>query len=150
MIAPAQATDLETQRPSGGASEARGRIGGASSPLFARSRSASQLPRAHSHTEAPQTAEEDPRYASPPPGYLPICGAKARAMGIVDNLMGSFVAMDALPAPHAEGSAACREDEDKCEDEGPWSIESEAVRYGQVMDMDAFLRWLPGSSDAGA
>ncbi|KAL1947427.1 hypothetical protein VTO73DRAFT_14388 [Trametes versicolor] len=120
MITPALATDLETQRPSGGASEGRGRI-----------------------DEAPEAKEEGPRYASPPPGYPPICGAKARAMGIADNLMRSFVAMDALPAPLAE------EGEDKCEDKGPGSTESEAVRYGQVMDMDAFLDWLAGSPDAG-
>lgn len=65
-------------------------------------------------------------------------------MGIADNLMRSFVAMDALPAPLAE------EGEDKCEDEGPGSTGSEAVGYGQVMDIDGFLDWLAGSPDAGA
>lgn len=47
-------------------------------------------------------------------------------MGVADNVMRSFVAMDALPAPLAEGP------------------------YGQVMDMDGFLHWLAGSPEAGA
>ncbi|EIW60754.1 uncharacterized protein TRAVEDRAFT_71054 [Trametes versicolor FP-101664 SS1] len=122
MITPALTTDVETQRPSGGASEGRGRI-----------------------DEAPEVAEEGPRYASPPPGYPPICGAKARALGITDNLMRSFVAMDALPAPLAEEPVTRREGED----EGSGSMGSEAVRYGQVTDMVGFLNWLAGSPDAG-
>lgn len=108
----------------------------------ARLRSFPGLMAARGHTEAPEAKEEGPRYASPPPGYPPICGAKARAMGIADNLMRSFVAMDALPAPLAE--------EVEGEDEGPGSTGSEVVRYGQVMDMDGFLHWLAGSPDAGA
>lgn len=63
-------------------------------------------------------------------------------MGIADNLMRSFVAMDALPAPLAEGREG--------EDENSGSMESEAVRYGQMMDIDGFLNWLAGSPDAGA
>lgn len=67
-------------------------------------------------------------------------------MGIADNLMRSFVAMDALPAPLAEEAVTRR----KGEDEGSGPMESEAARYGQVMDVDGFLHWLAGSPDAGA
>jgi len=37
-------------------------------------------------------------YMSPPPEYPPLAGAKARERGITNNLMESFVRMDARPA----------------------------------------------------
>ncbi|KAI0350075.1 hypothetical protein OH77DRAFT_1413760 [Trametes cingulata] len=94
---------------------------------------------ARSGSEGSAEARADgPRYAQPPPPYPPLRGEKARAMGIVHNLMESFVAMDLRPAPLAEESAALREGEAQ-------DPRSSAARYGQVMNAEAFVRWLAGS-----
>ena len=107
------------------------------------------------------------QYSSPPPPYPPLCGVKARELGITHNLMESFVAME----PDATSSRAAEEDEDvpekalraspragspddygnaasvqRASDRGARA----AVRYGQVMDIGAFMSWLSLADDASA
>ncbi|KAI0781311.1 N-terminal glutamine amidase-domain-containing protein [Trametes elegans] len=89
-----------------------------------------------------QAADESHRYSSPPPPYPPLCGAKARAMGIVNNLMDSFVAMGSS-ALRAGGEAAGLSREAEAEEDA-------AAQYGQVMDLGAFVRWLTGSQNSEA
>lgn len=93
-----------------------------------------------------------PQYSMPPPPYPPLCGAKAKAMGVVNNLMASFVSMAIKPAsqPAAEdipsldvgsgGGFAAPVDAAA----GP-RRSAAAGEYGQVMDMGAFVRWLATS-----
>ncbi|KAI0806968.1 N-terminal glutamine amidase-domain-containing protein [Fomes fomentarius] len=95
-----------------------------------------------------------PRYSMPPPPYPPLCGAKARELGIVHNLMESFVAMDVI-----SGAAISVSDgRTVAEDEGTYSApgfageiatsgvgagaraSSSLARYGQVMDIGGFMQ----------
>ncbi|KAI8998996.1 N-terminal glutamine amidase-domain-containing protein [Trametes punicea] len=91
-----------------------------------------------------EPAEDGSRYSMPPPPYPPLRGAKARALGITNNLMESFVAMDVDPitsppaAAGAEGFVEPREGEER-------NPRSPAARYGQVMDLEGFVAWLAGS-----
>ncbi|KAI0648246.1 N-terminal glutamine amidase-domain-containing protein [Trametes meyenii] len=80
------------------------------------------------------------KYASPPPAYPPLRGAKAREMGVVHNLMESFVEMGLhWPAPLAEEFVEVREGEGQV-------VGRPAAEYGQVMRMGDFVKWLSGSS----
>ena len=99
------------------------------------------------------------RYSSPPPPYPPLCGARARELGIAHNLMESFVAMDdVMPNPAAEEEedvpvAATITGVGAPIDAGAGMrarSANNAVRYGQVMDVGSFVRWLSGvgSTDA--
>ncbi|PIL30513.1 hypothetical protein GSI_07213 [Ganoderma sinense ZZ0214-1] len=114
-------------------------------------------------------AEASPivQYSSPPPPYAPLRGVKAREQGITHNLMESFVAME----PDATSSRAAEEEEDLPEkalrtsprvgasdDDGNAATVQRvghrsargAVRYGQVMDVGAFMSWLSTADDASA
>ncbi|KAI0654743.1 N-terminal glutamine amidase-domain-containing protein [Cubamyces menziesii] len=77
--------------------------------------------------EADEAIPEGPRYSMPPPPYPPLRGTKARALGVTNNLMASFVSMSLSHLPSALSKTL-------------------AEGYGQVMDLDGFVAWLAGPS----
>ena len=111
----------------------------------------------------------------PPPPYPPLCGAKAKERGVVNNLMASFVTMAVdlklklEPArfveeevePSAEGESescghlatlgAATGVPPECETAGAAAAASadSEVGYGEVMDVEGFVRWLSNSEGAG-
>ena len=119
--------------------------------------------------EADEATPEGPRYSMPPPPYPPLCGNKARALGVTNNLMESFVSMSRAhiqtparetqdapaPAPRQlhEGTIVNGPNSDMEATTDSGSVHSEgwqlptqslAAGYGQVMDMDGFVAWLAG------
>ncbi|KAI0328116.1 hypothetical protein GY45DRAFT_1255775 [Cubamyces sp. BRFM 1775] len=85
--------------------------------------------------DADEATPEGPRYSMPPPPYPPLCGAKARALGVTNNLMASFVSMSRA---HVQTPARDTQDTPA---PAPRHL---AAGYGQVMDMDGFVAWLAG------
>ena len=81
-------------------------------------------------------------YLSPPPPYPPLCGSKAREMGVTDNLMTRWVSMKdgANPLLH-QGTIQASFGKEQTQDD----VHPEPRVYGEVMDMSGFLSWL--SSD---
>lgn len=89
----------------------------------------------------------------PPPPYPPLCGAKARELGIIHNLMESFVAMDIISG----ATSSVSDGRTVSEDEGTYSAaagevatsgaSSSLARYGQVMDIGGFIEWLYARQD---
>ncbi len=97
-----------------------------------------------------------PRYSKPPPPYPPLCGVKAKELGITHNLMESFVAMDIKPVPvsvaEEEGPAPVAEVRsvgfpDHSGAGKAANASASVVQYGQVMDVAGFVRWLSRESD---
>ena len=99
----------------------------------------------------------------PPPPYPPICGPKARAAGIVNNLMESYVTMDIERRP-ASASDAKEEGavpafastevglDIASPDDGHATAEARSagmMEYGRVMDMEGFVQWISGKQNAG-
>ena len=109
----------------------------------------------------------------PPPPYPPLRGTKARALGVTNNLMASFVSMSlshvralevkSTPAPiQHEGTVSSGPDSDSEHIQPRATIDSGSVHsgwqlpsalsktlaegYGQVMDLDGFVAWLAGPS----
>ncbi|KAI0747676.1 hypothetical protein C8Q80DRAFT_1168047 [Daedaleopsis nitida] len=95
-----------------------------------------------------------PQYSMPPPPYPPLCGAKAKAMGVVNNLMASFVSMaikpasqqpaaEDIPHPHPASLVVGSDGEFAAPvDAGAGPRSATAGEYGQVMDMGGFVRWM--------
>ncbi|RDX52697.1 hypothetical protein OH76DRAFT_1399945 [Lentinus brumalis] len=98
-----------------------------------------------------------PSYSMPPPPYPPLCGVKAKELGLAHNLMESFVAMDIKPVSvsvaEEEGPAPAAElrsvgSPDHSGAGKAANASATAVQYGQVMDVAGFVRWLSVSGDS--
>lgn len=81
-----------------------------------------------SPSSTPHAPDPQPFYRSAPPRYPPLCGRRARELGVTHNLMDSFVAMTA-----ASVSSCRRTDAGKVDAQ---------QGYGEVMDITGFVHWL--------
>jgi hypothetical protein len=111
------------------------------------------------HTDASGRA-----WLSPPPAYDPLVGTRARAAGVRTNLMDAFVHMR-LPPPTATFSVSASDDAQppdvvgaglrdlrdlrEREGEGGGSGSGGPAGFGDVMDLDGFVRWCAQAGGAG-
>ena len=84
----------------------------------------------------------------PPPAYPALCGPAARAKGVTNNLMASFVAMGVpaqTPGCAQHGEANTGTFGDASTDDTYSVGAGGAEEYGRVMDAAGFVGWLEGS-----
>ncbi|KAI0071812.1 hypothetical protein K474DRAFT_1686901 [Panus rudis PR-1116 ss-1] len=92
----------------------------------------------------------NPTYSAPPPSYPPICGRVAKEKGIVNNLFDSFVSMSGSTSMGVAGhvpTSATEMTTDANTNANGADADSEvrslkAEYFGEVMDMETFIRWL--------